>query len=334
MALKLGTLSISDGDPFKIGVNQIQRVYTGVNLVWENFALTPIVLTATDTIQGQIDISWVPPTEAERYDLYRSDDAVDPLMIDATSPYLDIVVGTFDYYVEATDINGNTIVSNTDSGTGVAPPEPGSVSVDRNTYTSTGTGAGTVVIADGVGTFTPPDGCTDVTVRLSGAGGSGGTFFAIVPSAIGGGYSGTCAKEIIDVSALSSVPLVVGLGGAPVNDDFNGAVGITGGSSSFGDLTVAGGIGGTFVHYGTTAEYSGTGEVVTKCDETHNDGVRWSSPLLTYFGGGGSTFGNGGAGAEDGPLQGETGAGGGSNVGGDGLSSGAGGDGRISISWG
>ncbi len=336
-----GTLVDDLEDTVHVNNSSVSVVNVNDEAVWEREADLPIAATnfaASSNLEYSITCTWDTAYSHISYALYEETlgvvvDNIDPDDIsvtwDNTSAIPPVMETIYTLAIVAIGEEGN-VASNSDTGSLLVR---GSVVIDRDSYTFTGNGEGTVSVSAGNGVFTPPISCESIEVRISGAGGSGSTFFAIVPTAIGGGYSGLCTKETIDVKDIGSIDFFVGLGGSPVNDDFNGAVGITGGSSSFGDLSLAGGIGGTFVHYGITAMFNGAGESVVKCDETHYNGVIWTSPLLSYFGGEASTFGNGGAGAADGPIAGAPGAGGGSNVGGDGLSSGAGGDGRIEIIW-
>jgi len=100
------------------------------------------------------------------------------------------------------------------------------------------------------GTWTKPAGCKRVLVSVRGGGGGGGAgvtpYYSTGPgpNMTGGlGGKGGATYGIIDVNAISSVPVTVGYGGPPSNT--TGVGGSAGGSSSFGTfITAYGGAGG------------------------------------------------------------------------------------------
>jgi len=92
------------------------------------------------------------------------------------------------------------------------------------------------------GTWTKPSGITLVKVITTGGGGGGGGYGAAQNFGGAGGGGGT-SINYIDVSAVSSVTVTVGNGGAGGTDTNNGTAG---GTSSFGSYsTCVGGNGGT-----------------------------------------------------------------------------------------
>lgn len=95
------------------------------------------------------------------------------------------------------------------------------------------------------GTYTKTPGTTKIRVRMVGGGGSGasGTVNSTTSyySGGGGGGGGGYVEFLLDVTSISTVPCVIGSGGASVS----AADGIAGGSTSFGSYaSVVGGFGG------------------------------------------------------------------------------------------
>lgn len=94
----------------------------------------------------------------------------------------------------------------------------------------------TYQVVSSSGTWTKPSGCTYVKVYVTGGGAGGGSHNS--DDAQGGGGAGGTAIKIINATAISSVSVTIGAGGA-------GAVGNTasgagaGGTSSFGDYCSA-----------------------------------------------------------------------------------------------
>ena len=148
-----------------------------------------------------------------------------------------------------------------------------------NNGTSTGFGFSNqeIITTTGTSSWEVPEGINKVKVKVIGGGGNGGSSSSIgdVGIASGGGGGGYCEK-IIDVSAISSVTLTVGVataassfgtfcyglggvsgtfttGGASDTEGVNGGVG---GTASGGDINISGQTGGTgliFYQSGTDA---------------------------------------------------------------------------------
>lgn len=151
------------------------------------------------------------------------------------------------------------------------------------------------------GTWTKPSGRTKIRVQLVGGGGSGGGGNGR-PAA--GGGAGGYSEEIIDVSAVSSVSVTVGAGGAQVTSVETD--GNNGGSSSFGAYLSATGGGGGLWNSGGAAGTSkgGSGGAGSGGDIniTGGSGTSHSSQGTINVGGNGgaSYFGGGGrAGSKD-----------------------------------
>lgn len=159
------------------------------------------------------------------------------------------------------------------------------------------------------GTWTRPSGCLKVKVTVQGGGGGGADGDAVNCGAGGGG--GGCAIEYIDVSAIASVPVTVGAGGAKEtvggNSSFgahcqgNGGAGATsyygfaGGSASGGDINLTGGMsdaGGPYKGGQGGDSHMGQGGGAEESDN--------GSAGVLYGGGGAGGFKNydGGAGAD------------------------------------
>lgn len=160
----------------------------------------------------------------------------------------------------------------------------------------------------GAGTYTKTPGTTNIFVDVQGAGGQGGGSPATAAGQISfgtGGHSGSRAIVQIDVTALSTVPVVVGAGGSTGTA---GNAGQTGGTSSFGAfVSCPGGAGGGILGPTTSAFIGGnsvalpqptiSGVVKTIQSQSGNSGV----PLIcinigvAVSGSGGTSPGYGGA---------------------------------------
>ena len=184
------------------------------------------------------------------------------------------------------------------------------------------------------GTFTVPNGYTEVTLCIAAGGGSGqcAVMGSCPPSlgyigASGGGAKGEIYSGLITgLTSGEQITITIGSGGASVTGDSSGNDGT---SSIFGSYkTVAGGLAGGF---------AGAGGSQTFCGGTFNNGdvstgeCNVNSGYYLY-GGEAGAFGHGGefAGTRDGGI----GAGGcGVADIAAGIVSGAGGDGKCVISW-
>jgi hypothetical protein len=204
------------------------------------------------------------------------------------------------------------------------------------------------------GTWNRPVGITKIKVRVIGGGGGGGGAQASAGgggtrvASAGGGAAGGYSEKIIDVSAIPSATITIGVGGAAGAS--NGADGGTGGTSSF-DIycSATGGIGGTgtgaAASDGTStlggltpgAGVNGDFNLTGNCGNT----ARNSAGLNAGGGNGGGaplSAGGGAGGFADGvttlgPVVGTNGGGGGgaANRGGGGQSGAVGGNGIIII---
>jgi hypothetical protein len=129
-------------------------------------------------------------------------------------------------------------------------------SVQSTKYDSTTEQGGIISITSytATSTWTKPSGCTSVLVKMVGGGGGGAGYCE------SGGGAGYCEK-VIDVSAVASVAVTVGGGGASVNYY---AAGNGGGTSSFGSYCSASGGSGANVggsHAGGNAGIGSSGNI-------------------------------------------------------------------------
>jgi len=192
---------------------------------------------------------------------------------------------------------------------------------------------------NGVFTFTPPVGVTTITVSGIGAGGSGGVTAYDSLHISGGGHAGTenCGMA---VAASPTHSIVIGAGGAVVSRGSEGGTnGNAGANSSIEGYIYAGGVGGV----AGALDYNGVGAEHTDClGNTHLDGADTDGASLGR--GGQAGWGDGGCGIHiDGDgvgvaCDGGIGSGGGAadlgtDSGGWNVTSGAGGNGQIIISW-
>jgi len=175
----------------------------------------------------------------------------------------------------------------------------GSGTFDGSGDLSITTSAGSVIhgkqMFTSSGTFTVPDGVTEVWVSMcgggGGGGGGGGSYNAI--SGAGGGGAAAYLAKAVTVTSGESITITIGAAGSA---GASGGSGGSGGTSSFGSrLSCAGGGGGGtgLSASGTSSGGSagGTGGSAGGCYYLGTDGVPWGS-----FQGGGSIFGAGGAG--------------------------------------
>jgi hypothetical protein len=104
----------------------------------------------------------------------------------------------------------------------------------------------------GSGTYVPTANCTHIKVKVWGAGGGGGGVAGAASNAgaAGGGGSGAYSESIINSPSGGGYSYSIGTGGAGGTAGAN--TGTTGGSTTFGGITAAGGAGGV----GSTAGLS------------------------------------------------------------------------------
>ena len=151
------------------------------------------------------------------------------------------------------------------------------------------------------GTYTPTPGTKRLLVEMVGGGGAGGGAYAggnSSSSSGAGGSSGAYGKALL-TSVSASLSYSVGAGGVGMS----GGKGTDGGATTFGTLSVSGGLGGRAFSYGGTVYTdvtSGTGtfsgnflEAVT--GGYSSIGLMLSSSLCFGGGGGNSKIGTGGA---------------------------------------
>ncbi|MDY0246719.1 MAG: hypothetical protein RBR26_07340 [Methanosarcina mazei] len=166
---------------------------------------------------------------------------------------------------------------------------------------------------------------------MSGGGGSGG--FQFIGTG-GGGYAGQYIKQDVDVISGTNIQVVVGAGGASKTSI---GPGNPGGSSKFGNISVAGGAGGGISNDYNIAGYGGNGGYTTIWGINRQDG--YEEPGGYYYlgrGGQAGAFGNGGKGvvSNSNGRDGQVSAGGGGNSGTGVPNSGAGGRGEVRVYWG
>lgn len=196
------------------------------------------------------------------------------------------------------------------------------------------------------GTFTVPEGVTEITVIACGGGGGGGTIVNSSTSSGGGGAS--CVKKTVGVTAGQKIQITVGKGGAGgTSTTRHGAAGT---STVVGSIvTCPGGGGGLDGRDGGTSGGAGGGKggdgIFEGRGQNGENGLFGTGGAGSFYqqynrgnGGGGGSYGNGGAATstagEDG-KDGGYGAGGGASVTKGSLGSGGkGGDGIVIIRWG
>jgi hypothetical protein len=133
--------------------------------------------------------------------------------------------------------------------------DPSNNLVSTNTLSSTILGNITKItitkLTSGSGTYTPPANCTHIRVRAWGAGGGAGGIAGNAAStgASGGGASGGYFESVVISPTATSYSIGAGgAGGAAGNNQ-----GISGGNTTFGTFTAAGGFGGSGYNSGIGA---------------------------------------------------------------------------------
>ncbi|MGC8530460.1 MAG: glycine-rich domain-containing protein [Acidiphilium sp.] len=167
------------------------------------------------------------------------------------------------------------------------------------------------------GAFVVPQGVTNVKVTVIGGGGGGG-YHATLPGA-GGGAGGVAVSIIGGLAAGQSIPVTVGLGGAPSASPGTGGAGGTSGFGSFISASGgAGGEGGTASLFATAGGPGGIGlgGQINQAGAMGSDGMAVASR-------GGDGGGPGHGRGASGPLAGFAASGFGGGGGGGGASPGA-----------
>ncbi len=305
------------------------------------------VAATTDQL-NQVTFTWSPATNATKYVLYRNGTLETVTEAGITSPYPFVIQGYNESTYNIMAINDQYETPSEPAVTGIAVAVlPGSVQINYNDYTPTGdVPDGTVTISNGVGTFIPPTGCTLVQLSMVAGGGGGGA--GTESNDPGGGYAGDIYVGSADTTPAESIPLAIGVSGASVvaiNEVSDPSVnGGAGGTTSFtGSLDVislTGGSGGS-----GDGGFTGDGQSVTTDLGTANHGTSVTDND-TSWGGESCGLSDGGWAYEGWGSGDETSGSGGVGSGGgamllafpdpdnDTYRSGAGGSGRITISWG
>ena len=312
--MKWGAIDIPNGNPLKVGGNQIDKIMFGNEQVWINNYLPSAITNFVASSSGANTTVTVTFSNADgmptpTYNLYQNGTLVVTGIISGAT-YTSSVNGENTYYVQAVNSVGGT---NSNSDTAVVWTSP--VSSPR-IVTATATLTAGIHFPSGV----------QVSLCLIGGGGggaqSGDAFWGN-----GGGRGGIDVTGGYTLDFNEQVICTVGAGGA--RQTGNGAGG-AGGASSFGTYRVAnGGAGGT-VRSGSSAVYNGNGGTRTTCagSATHGTQTSWEGA------GGEAGFGNGGNGAIGAAIAGVGGVGaGGGGIARSTWGSGPGGRGEIRISW-
>ena len=297
---------VADGDPLL--VNGVQATTVTVNgvAVWRNnyVADAPTLFTASDGLESVLNFSWTLPADQGvppcSYEVYEGTTLRATAAVGATTASWNTggaYSGTF--HVVGVNTAGSSVASNTDEGNSTAPyvgpPSPVIITGNR-----------TLV----AGTDFPAD--TTINVCLCGGGGNAVDASGGFGNTYGGGYAGAVESNTQSFTHGTSVTATIGA---------------EKGSTTFGNLTGAGGSAGN-----SSGSYAGNGGSRTTCGGTGSDGSTGTSAYNTQRGGQSSGFGDGGDGTGNGTGQvGGVGSGGGASERG-GLG-GGGGRGQINLSW-
>ncbi|EOU7303960.1 hypothetical protein ACOKA8_003490, partial [Citrobacter freundii] len=150
------------------------------------------------------------------------------------------------------------------------------------------------------GTYTPTPGTKSIVVEVQGAGGAGGAAGIVSGANIamgGGGSAGAYAVSRL-ISGFSGLPVTIGAKGSGRNQDYSGK---SGGATSFGTITAAGGIGGQaigatppFVVSAVGGATASGGNIVNITGSSSLSGIALSASSATSGTGGSSPLGSGG----------------------------------------
>lgn len=166
-----------------------------------------------------------------------------------------------------------------------------------------GGGAPTIQVFTANGTWTKPDGVTQIQVVVTGGGAGGGGSDSLSSSNFaggGGGGAGGTAIKWIDVTSITSVAVTVGGGGT--GGSTSGGNGTAGGTSSFGAYASAtggaAGNGGTnTVSAGTAAGGMGSSGTINLEGGSGKGSLSGNAAMPLGGNGGASYWGDGGVGA-------------------------------------
>lgn len=173
------------------------------------------------------------------------------------------------------------------------------------------------------GTFQVPQGVTEITICMCGAGGNGALQSTYSTYELGGGYAGqVVTRTITGLTEGSLIDVIVGTVGELADSTRD---------TYFGTVKALGGAHGNKAVTSTGYKGNGGSSYFSCSNETNSDGLTKTDVYGTNYGGQAGLFGKGGNGG-DYPIKGENGgvgAGGGASAG----SIGQGGRGQCNISW-
>jgi len=318
MPIIINGQTLENGAPLLVDGVQAQNVMCNGVEVWINnyVADAPTGFLASDGETDQITFTWTLPVDQGvptcSYEVRNvALEVIATAGVGVTTAIATAMGSASDTYsVYSINSVGESIASNSDAGSSVAPysgpPSPVTITVSGDYVAGTDFPAG-----------------VELTICMAGAGGSGssnGNDYTI-----GGGYAGEIVSSAITFGSDEIVTATIGVGGVPPN--YTNAHGNPGTPTVFGALTATGGGGGN------TGGYFGNGGEVTTCGGTGVDGTMQEWSGYYRYGGQSSGFSNGGNGRTDVPgYAGGVGSGGGAGHNSSRLS-GAGGAGIISVTW-
>ena len=347
--LEVNGVLLSDAeDSVVVNLGSVTGVDVNGTDVWSRVAVLPdkpTNFTASNNLETHILFEWTIGENTVGCDIY---------MLPDTLVQANALTG-YQWYDAPTELHDYVVVARSNEGAVASAPDTGKLLIQGSVtveYGGVTDGDAKFVSGDnGSFTFHTPSGVSEVTVCMCGGGGGGARMW---PSgahnhSTGGGNAGQVVGDVV-IPVSGDMAFTVGAG-APATpngpgyefDDQNGAAG---GSTSFGGTPANGGSGGVYAS-NTSAPFQGNREAVTTCLGTANNGGRdyYESASYEYWSGGGQSSGasDGGLGAyyhgsyhddntEGGP--GGIGSGGGGNWSDQNVGyGGAGGSGRITISW-